>query len=80
MVDSVRVETLNLEVLAAYDANHLRNRLRALVARRDWNEIEDIAKNKKSPIGWEVSKNTLDESASLLLLLLLLSLFQGNMY
>ncbi|KAK2592558.1 Vacuolar protein sorting-associated protein 16 [Conoideocrella luteorostrata] len=28
-------------------------RLRALVAKRDWNEIEDIAKNKKSPIGWE---------------------------
>ncbi|KAI1331314.1 vacuolar protein sorting-associated protein [Xylariaceae sp. FL0255] len=29
-------------------------RLRALVARRDWNEIEEIAnKNKKSPIGWE---------------------------
>lgn len=30
-------------------------RLRALVAKRDWNEIEEIAKNKKSPIGWEVS-------------------------
>ncbi|CAJ2506086.1 Uu.00g002160.m01.CDS01 [Anthostomella pinea] len=28
-------------------------RLRALVAKRDWNEIEDIAKVKKSPIGWE---------------------------
>lgn len=29
-------------------------RLQALVAKRDWNEIEDIAaKNKKSPIGWE---------------------------
>ncbi|KAI0200696.1 vacuolar protein sorting-associated protein [Astrocystis sublimbata] len=28
-------------------------RLRALVARRDWNEIEDIAKSRKSPIGWE---------------------------
>ncbi|CAK7216508.1 Vacuolar protein sorting-associated protein 16 [Sporothrix eucalyptigena] len=28
-------------------------RLRALVAKRDWNEIEDIAKAKKSPIGWE---------------------------
>ncbi|GAW26523.1 putative vacuolar protein sorting-associated protein [Rosellinia necatrix] len=28
-------------------------RLRALVARRDWNEVEDIAKSRKSPIGWE---------------------------
>lgn len=29
-------------------------RLRAHVARRDWREIEDVAKaNKKSPIGWE---------------------------
>jgi hypothetical protein len=29
-------------------------RLRALVERRDWNEIEEwSAKNKKSPIGWE---------------------------
>ncbi|KAI9148010.1 vacuolar sorting [Paramyrothecium foliicola] len=28
-------------------------RLRALVAKRDWNEIEDIARAKKSPIGWE---------------------------
>ncbi|KAK5997582.1 putative vacuolarsorting-associated-like protein [Cladobotryum mycophilum] len=28
-------------------------RLRALVAKREWGEIEDIAKNKKSPIGWE---------------------------
>lgn len=30
-------------------------RLRALVAKRDWNEIEEIARSKKSPIGWEVS-------------------------
>ncbi|OTB07118.1 hypothetical protein M426DRAFT_318147 [Hypoxylon sp. CI-4A] len=28
-------------------------RLRALVVKRDWNEIEDIAKSRKSPIGWE---------------------------
>ncbi|EFX02190.1 vacuolar protein sorting [Grosmannia clavigera kw1407] len=28
-------------------------RLRALVAKRDWDEIEDISKAKKSPIGWE---------------------------
>ncbi|CAK7266598.1 Vacuolar protein sorting-associated protein 16 [Sporothrix epigloea] len=28
-------------------------RLRALVAKRDWNEIEEIAKAKRSPIGWE---------------------------
>ncbi|KAK0388462.1 hypothetical protein NLU13_4706 [Sarocladium strictum] len=28
-------------------------RLRALVAKRDWNEIEDISRSKKSPIGWE---------------------------
>ena len=31
-------------------------RLRALVAKRDWNELEEIAKNKKSPIGWEVRR------------------------
>ncbi|KAI0480552.1 Vps16, N-terminal region-domain-containing protein [Xylariaceae sp. FL0804] len=31
-------------------------RLRALVAKRDWNEIEEIAKSRKSPIGWEVSR------------------------
>jgi hypothetical protein len=30
-------------------------RLRALVAKRDWGEIEEIGKLKKSPIGWEVS-------------------------
>lgn len=29
-------------------------RLRALVAKRDWGELEEINKNKKSPIGWEV--------------------------
>ncbi|XP_044717507.1 uncharacterized protein HRG_09015 [Hirsutella rhossiliensis] len=28
-------------------------RLRALVAKREWNEIEEMAKAKKSPIGWE---------------------------
>jgi hypothetical protein len=30
-------------------------RLRALVAKRDWGELEEITKVKKSPIGWEVS-------------------------
>jgi hypothetical protein len=30
-------------------------RLRALTASRLWGEVEEIAKNKKSPIGWEVS-------------------------
>lgn len=30
-------------------------RLRALVGRRDWREIEDVGKNRKSPIGWQVS-------------------------
>ena len=29
-------------------------RLRALVAKRDWAELEEMAKNRKSPIGWEV--------------------------
>ena len=29
-------------------------RLRALVAKRDWGELEEMAKNRKSPIGWEV--------------------------
>jgi len=28
-------------------------RLRALVAKRDWNELEEISKGRKSPIGWE---------------------------
>ncbi|KAJ5246686.1 hypothetical protein N7468_001669 [Penicillium chermesinum] len=28
-------------------------RLRALVAKRDWGELEELNKNKKSPIGWE---------------------------
>ncbi|CAI7582263.1 unnamed protein product [Penicillium pancosmium] len=28
-------------------------RLRALVAKRDWGELEEIAQAKKSPIGWE---------------------------
>lgn len=28
-------------------------RLRALVSRRDWKELEEIGKAKKSPIGWE---------------------------
>jgi hypothetical protein len=30
-------------------------RLRALVAARLWGELEEVAKAKKSPIGWEVS-------------------------
>lgn len=29
-------------------------RLRALVSRRDWRELEDTSKARKSPIGWEV--------------------------
>lgn len=29
-------------------------RLRALVAKRDWGELEEISKIRKSPIGWEV--------------------------
>lgn len=32
-------------------------RLRALVAGRDWGEIEEMAKTRKSPIGWEVRKS-----------------------
>jgi hypothetical protein len=30
-------------------------RLRATVQKRDWGDLEEIAKQKKSPIGWEVS-------------------------
>jgi hypothetical protein len=30
------------------------NRLRALVAKRDWNELEEWSKTRKSPIGWKV--------------------------
>lgn len=29
-------------------------RLRALVSRRDWRELEELSKQRKSPIGWEV--------------------------
>jgi hypothetical protein len=29
-------------------------RLRALVSKRDWNELEEWSKTRKSPIGWEV--------------------------
>jgi hypothetical protein len=32
-------------------------RLRALVSRRDWKELEELAKGKKSAIGWEVRPN-----------------------
>ncbi|KAI9683849.1 MAG: hypothetical protein M1829_004183 [Trizodia sp. TS-e1964] len=32
-------------------------RLRALVAKRDWEEIKEVAKNRKSPIGWEAFFN-----------------------
>ena len=28
-------------------------RLRGLIAKRDWTELEELAKTKKSPIGWE---------------------------
>ena len=31
-------------------------RLRALVAKRDWGELEEMCKIKKSPIGWEVCR------------------------
>lgn len=30
-------------------------RLRALIVRRDWRELEELSKTRKSPIGWEVS-------------------------
>jgi len=33
-------------------------RLRALVARRDWTELEEVGKNRRSPIGWEVRQRT----------------------
>lgn len=32
-------------------------KLRGLVAKRDWGEIEEWSKTKKSPIGWEVRSN-----------------------
>jgi hypothetical protein len=32
-------------------------RLRALVAKRDWTELEELSKLKKSPIGWEAFFN-----------------------
>lgn len=40
-------------------------RLRALVAKRDWGELEEIGKNKRSPIGWEVrEKKTLNAQSN----------------
>ena len=33
-------------------------RLRALVAKRDWVELEEIGKSRRSPIGWEVSTHS----------------------
>jgi hypothetical protein len=33
------------------------SRLRALVAKRDWNELEEWSKTRKSPIGWEVNSS-----------------------
>lgn len=32
-------------------------RLRALVAKRDWGELEEVGRSKKSPIGWEAFYN-----------------------
>ena len=49
-------------------------RLRALVAARIWGELEEIAKNRKSPIGWEVS----DPLASYLLILTFLAVLQRD--
>ena len=40
-------------------------RLRALVAKRDWREIEELSKGKKSAIGWEVRLGLFPPSASL---------------
>jgi hypothetical protein len=34
-------------------------RLRALTAARLWGELEEVGKNKKSPIGWEVSPRSI---------------------
>ena len=36
-------------------------RLRALVARRDWAELEEILQVKKSPIGWTVSDAVIEQ-------------------
>lgn len=41
-------------------------RLRALTAARLWGEVEEVGKNKKSPIGWEVSRDSLRHHDSLL--------------
>lgn len=40
-------------------------RLRALVAKRDWDEIAEVAKTKRSPIGWEVSNTLVSFSFSI---------------
>jgi hypothetical protein len=51
MVDSVSFPLQPRDGIA--DANC--HSLRALVAKRDWDEIAEIGKARKSPIGWEVS-------------------------
>lgn len=47
-----------LDECESFDLIRVAGSLRALVAKRDWNEIEDLSKAKKSPIGWEVSFRT----------------------
>jgi vacuolar protein sorting-associated protein 16 len=40
------------------DTTYWWTRLRALVAKRDWGDLEEISKMRKSPIGWEVRIHT----------------------
>jgi vacuolar protein sorting-associated protein 16 len=51
-------------------------RLRALVAKRDWGELEEITKVKKSPIGWEVSRG----GASTLMLWVLTKVYPNTAF
>jgi len=55
-VDQVSNLGISVPGYVAADEVFSTNRLRALVAKRDWNEIEDISRQRKAPpIGWEVS-------------------------
>lgn len=46
------------------DKTYAWTRLRALVSRRDWRELEELSTGRKSAIGWEVSSPSFEPSLS----------------
>lgn len=53
-MDSVRLNLPHPPLKGQQHPNKHKTSLQALVAKRDWNEIEEISRQRKSPIGWEV--------------------------